>query len=388
MPERESTAPLIQDPDALAQMAMRLSTAPRIAFDTESASFHRYVDRIYLIQLSSDAETALVDPLAVSDLSPIGDLLRNPMTEIVFHDADYDLRVLDRDYGFHASNIFDTRLAAQLAGEPAVGLGALLERYFGVRLDKRLQRADWSTRPLSNAMLAYAAADTRHLLPLREILVQRLRALGRLHWLEEECARLQDVRWNAGRRDDEQVYLRIKGAKALPRRALAVLERLHSWRDSVASASDRAPFRVLGNDALVGMARAAPHTLADLQQIHGVGAVTVQRHGESLLAAIREGLNVPAENLPSLTRTKRPPADAAYDARLERLKAVRNAAATRIGLEPGLVCPNGTLQAIARVAPSHADALAEIPELRRWQQEALGDRAILAAVSEPVAGDA
>ncbi len=388
MPEREHVTQLIQEPEALLEMARLLSTAPRLGIDTESASFHRYVDRIYLLQLSSDVVTALVDPLSVADLSPIGDLLQDPKIEIIFHDADYDLRVLDRDYGFHANNLFDTRLAAQLAGEPAVGLGALLEKYFGVRLDKRLQRADWSTRPLSDAMLAYAAADTRHLLPLREVLMQRLRALDRLHWLDEECARLQDVRWNAGRRDDEQVYLRIKGAKALPRRGLAILERLHSWRDSIARTLDRAPFRVLGNDALVGIARSAPRTLADLQRVPGVGTVTTKRHGESLLAAIQEGLTVPANHLPDITRTKRPRADAAYDARLERLKALRNAAATRIGLEPGLVCPNGTLQAIARLAPSREGALTEVPELRRWQQEVLGAHAILAAVTEPVVGDA
>ena len=384
MTEREIAAPLIQDPHALAEFAARLAPAPRIAFDTESASFHRYVDRIYLIQLSTETETALVDPLAVSDLTPIGDLLRNPAIEIVFHDADYDLRVLDRDYGFRATNIFDTRLAAQLAGEPAVGLGALLEKHFGVTLDKRLQRADWSTRPLTGAMLSYAAADTRHLLGLRDVLLRRLRELGRLHWLEEECARLQDVRWNAGRHEDEPAFLRIKGAKALPRRALAILERLHAWRDATASAADRAPFRVLGNDALVGIARTAPRTLADLQRIHGVGPSTIQRHGETLLAAVLEGLGVPTEQLPSLTRTRRPPVDAAHDARLERLKAMRNAAAARIGLEPGLVCPNGTLQAVARLVPTHPDALAEVPELRRWQREALGDGEILAAVREPL----
>ncbi|MBE0592819.1 MAG: ribonuclease D [Gemmatimonadales bacterium] len=383
MAERESAALVIENQRALEAFAARLSSASRMGFDTESASFHRYVDRVYLLQISTDTETALVDPLAVPDLSPIGELLRNPDIEIVFHDADYDLRILDRDYGFRATRLFDTRLAAQLAGEPAVGLGALLEKHFGVRLDKRFQRADWSARPLSDAMVAYAADDTRYLLRLRDVLTDRLRATGRLHWLEEECARLEDLRWNAGRRDAEEGFLRIKGAKALPRRALAILERLHSWREATASTLDRAPFRVLGNEALLGIARTAPRTNVDLQRIHGVGTSTVQRHGEALLAAVEEGMAVPSEQLPSLARSKRPPPDAAYDARLERLKTVRNSAATRIGLEPGLVCPNGTLQAIARVSPTRPDELAGIPELRKWQREALGESVILAAVREP-----
>jgi ribonuclease D len=291
--------------------------------------------------------------------------------------------VLDRDYGFRARTVFDTRIAAQLAGEPAVGLGALLEKYFAVRLDKRLQRADWSARPLTEAMVTYAADDTRHLLRLREVLADRLQSLGRLRWLEEECARLEDVRWNAGRRDDEQGFLRIKGAKALRRRALAILERVYTWRDETASRADRAPFRVLGNDALIGIARTCPRTADELRQVTGVGPSTIERYGEAILSAVQEGLTLPEERLPNLTRSKRPPPDPAYDARLDRLKVVRNRMAASVGLEPGLVCPNGTLQAVARLSPTRPEELAAIPELRAWQREVLGDRQILIAVSAP-----
>ncbi|NIM51872.1 MAG: ribonuclease D, partial [Gemmatimonadales bacterium] len=125
MAQREAQDPplLIDHPGELRALVRRLAEEPRVALDTEAASFHRYVDRVYLVQVSSDSETALVDPLAVKDLAPLGKLLSTPTPEVVFHDADYDLRILDRDYGFRARNIFDTRVAAQLAGEPAVGLG-------------------------------------------------------------------------------------------------------------------------------------------------------------------------------------------------------------------------------------------------------------------------
>jgi ribonuclease D len=122
---------LITETTALQALVERLGQAPRIAFDTEAASFHRYVDRVYLVQISTDVETALVDPLAVDDLTGFGPVLADPTIEIVFHDADYDMRVLDRDYGFRVTRIFDTRLAAELAGEPGVGLGSLLQKYFG-----------------------------------------------------------------------------------------------------------------------------------------------------------------------------------------------------------------------------------------------------------------
>ena len=262
------TPALITGPADLARLVERLAREPRIGFDTEAASFHRYVDRIYLIQISSERETALVDPLAVADLTPLSGLLARQDLEVVFHDADYDLRALDRDYGFHARRVFDTRIAAQLLGEPAVGLAALLLKYFDVQMDKKLQRADWSIRPLTPDMIAYAAEDTRYLTRLREALAERLRAAGRLAWAEEEFARLETVRWTAPPPDEG--YLRLKGAKALPRRALAVLRALHGWREETARALDRAPFRVLPNEALLAVARAMPHSTSELHPVAGL----------------------------------------------------------------------------------------------------------------------
>ena len=206
---------MITTAEDLARLLDRLGRERRIACDTEAASFHRYVDRIYLIQVSSDTETALIDPLALSDLTLLGQLLARADLEVVFHDADYDLRALDRDYGFHAQRVFDTRVAAQLLGEPGVGLAALLLQYFGVHMDKKLQRADWSIRPLTPEMITYAAEDTRYLTRLRDVLADRLHTVGRLGWAEEEFARLEALRWTAPPQDD--AYLRLKGAKTLPR---------------------------------------------------------------------------------------------------------------------------------------------------------------------------
>jgi ribonuclease D len=374
---------LVQDIDALHALVAEVAESHRVAFDTESASFHRYVDRVYLIQLSTDRLTALVDPLSVADLSAIGALLADPTIEIVFHDADYDLRVLDRDYGFRARNIFDTRVAAQLAGEPGVGLSSLLERHFGIRLDKRLQRADWSERPLTPDMVAYAADDTRYLLRLRDLLVGDLEHMGRRHWLEEECSRLEQVRWGTNRSDDGEGFLRLKGARALRPQALAVLERIYSWRDALARELDRAPFRVLSNHALIAIARAQPRDLEALAGVQGVGRSTVQRHGRALLIAVAEGLNTPADRLPVVPRSRRPAPDPAYDARLERLKSVRTEAAERIAMDPGLLCPNGTLQAIARLGPLDVADLDAVTELRTWQREVIGDRVLVAAARDP-----
>jgi len=369
----------IRTPEALAETVAAFRREPLVAADTEAASFHRYRDRIFLVQLSTRARTVIVDPLALADLSPVGELLADRDVEKVFHDADYDLRILDRDYGFRAARIFDTRIAAQLAGEPAIGLAALLEKYAGVKLAKEHQKADWSRRPLSPAMLAYAAADTQHLPALRDALRERLRALGRLEWAEEECARLGALRWT-GAPDDADSFLRVKGAKALPPRSRAALRELYGWREAVAAEQDKATFRIIGNDALLAVAKALPRSPADLARIPALPPTLARRHGPALLECVRRALALGEAELPRIERAARPVKDPAFDTRVERLKAARNRVAVELGLEPGVLCGRTTLEAVARATPLPTDraGLARVGELRRWQIEVLGDELLAA----------
>ncbi len=386
----------IQTPEALAEALAALGREPLVAVDTEAASFHRFHDRIFLIQLSSTSRTEIIDPLAVADLSPVGRLLADPKVEKIFHDADYDLRILDRDYGFRARRLFDTRIAAQLAGEPAVGLAALLEKYAGVKLAKEYQKADWSRRPLPSAMLDYAAADAAHLPALREQLRAKLTERGRLAWAEEEFTRLEDLRWTrAGASDgggggggggggpgDQDAFLRVKRAKALAPRQLAALRELYQWREAQGAELDRATFRIIGNDALLAVAQALPRTPAELSGIAALPASLAARHGPALVDGVRRALALPESDLPRVERAPRPARDPGLDARVERLKAVRNRAAGELGLDPGVLCGRSTLEAVARAQPPPNDraGLSRIGELRRWQIEAFGD-ALLAALA-------
>jgi len=362
---------LIETEAALAELTDRLRPEPLLAVDTEAASFHRYLDRVYLLQISSRAETAVVDPLATGGLGPIGDLLADPAIEIVFHDADYDLRLLNREYGFTARTLFDTRIAAQLLNEPGIGLAALLEKYLDVQLDKRFQRADWSARPLAPDMLAYAASDTHYLPRLRDILRDRLNERGRLGWAQEEFARLEHIR-GSGADDAEPGWLRLKGAKALRGRELAILRELWQWREGAARRGDRATFRILNNEPMLAMAKNPPIDVAALKAIPGVSSEQAGRRGRELLAAVKRGLELPEGELPRFSRPPRRATDLAYEARLDRLKAVRNQLAQEYDLAPGVVCPNGTLEAIARVDPKTPEELAAVPELRQWQVREFG----------------
>lgn len=376
-----SAVRLVSGQSELTVLLQELRREPVLAVDTEAASFHRYHDRIYLIQVSSRTDTTIIDPLAVNDLSGVGALLANPEIEIVFHDADYDLRLFEHQYGFRATNLFDTRVAAELLNEPGLSLAALLERHMSVHIDKRFQRADWSARPLSAEMLAYAASDTSHLVALRDLLAERLSAAGRMDWALEEFEAMTEVRWGAedGR---EPGWLRIKGASALPPRQLAILQELYRWREEVASRTDRAEFRILGNEALLAIAREAPATPEALGSIKGVGRETAERRGKGILVAVARATRLPDRDLPRLERPPRRPREHDVEARLVRLKAARAKITERLGLAPGVLCPNAVLEGIARRVPQSLEELEEVEGLRRWQVRTFGAE-LLAAVRTP-----
>ncbi|MHB8839831.1 MAG: ribonuclease D, partial [Gemmatimonadaceae bacterium] len=287
----KSAAPAVRYLDsnvAVGKFLEGIRGTPILALDTEGASFHRFIDRIYLLQLSTRDVHAIIDPLPIAAPAALGALLEDPKVEVVFHDADYDLRLLHQDYGWQVRTIFDTRIAAQLLGVKAFGLAALLEQHFGVKLDKKHQRADWSMRPLTQGMLDYAAQDTMHLLQLRDVLKGQLEAKGRWSWAREEFERLEGTRWAP--EDEGLGFLRLKGARDLTRRELAVLRELVPWRDATAHALDRATFRVVANEVLLEIARVQPTSADALGKIKGMPRGMIERASGDVLAAVERGL--------------------------------------------------------------------------------------------------
>ena len=357
--------------DDTSRFLRTIAHVDQLALDTEGASFHRFIDRIYLLQLSTREETAVIDPLPIGAPQELGRLIEDPRVEVVFHDADYDLRLLHQDYGWQARNIFDTRVAAQFLGIRAFGLAALLERYFGVKLDKKHQRADWSMRPLTPDMLEYAAQDTMHLLGLRDRLAEDLRRVGRWEWAREEFQLIEQTRWEDD--DEANAFLRMKGARDLNRRELAVLRELVNWRNDVARRADRATFRVIGNEPLFELARLKPTTREALASVKGMPRGLLERAAADILAAIKRGVELPDSELPRFPKAPRWERDPEFDARVTALRTVRDAAATRLDLDPGVLCSRDRLEAVARRNPASKEELAEIPELRRWQVEVLAD---------------
>lgn len=363
----------------LRALSERLSGETLIAADSEAAGYHRYSDAICLIQLSTRADTFLVDSLAVGGLEPLEPLFGDADVEIVFHDADYDLRLLHRDHGITVRGLFDTKIAAELLGEPGLGLSSMLEKYLGIELAKKYQRADWARRPLPPEMLEYAALDTRYLPALRDLLRTALEDRGRLAWAEEDFRILEEeARWTVGG-DEAPAFLQVKGTRDLDPRRLAALRELYDWRESQARSMDRAPFRVVSDDVLVEAARRLADSDRELLEIKGVSRRVLDRFGSDLLGAVRKARQLPERELPRRPeRPRRPPPDPEVDAAFDRLKAVRDRQAARLGLDRGVLMPRSKLEELARAQPSSKQELTRIPGIRQWQVKEFGDELVSA----------
>ncbi len=361
----------------LDEMIGRVREQGVIAIDTEADSLHSYFDKVCLVQVTSDGEDWIVDPLAGFSLAPLGEILADPAFVKILHGADYDLRIMNRDFGFTMSNIRDTMICAQLLGYDAYGLAALLGRHFGVELDKSYQRADWSRRPLTQAMLRYAAMDTHYLADLVSKLENDLRTRGRWEWAEEEFERLAMIRFVEPEPNPE-AYLRIKGAKGLAPRELAVIMRLVEWRDGVARKQDRPPFKVMGNETLLGIATSMPGSEPELKAIKGMSAAQMSRFKKPILEIADEVRLLGEDELPRPPQKKSWRRDKTFERRLGKLRKVRDEVAQELELDPGLLAPRHVLSAITSNEPHNIDELAEIPAMRRWQIAVAGERLIAA----------
>ena len=357
---------LVETTDQLARAASALSRSASVAVDLEANGFFRYREQICLVQLASPDAVYLVDPLAVGDVAPLGELMADPAVEKIFHASGYDIRSLDRDWGFRVNNLFDTSVAAAFVGSRRLGLQAVLEEHAGVRLPKprSLQRSDWTIRPLSEEAMRYAAGDVVHLARLRNTLADRLRRLERTRWVREECERMERVRHSEP--DREGAFLAVKGSRALDGRGLAVLRSLCRLRDELARELDRPPFKVMSNDALLSVS-ADPDV--KLGEVKGLGRFRRRPGVQRLRDAIREGLDADPVRPPrqASTRERLSPSERGkVGERMKRLKQWRTLLGAELGLDPSLLWPTASLTRLAR-SPGSLTAELEGPDVRLWQ---------------------
>lgn len=352
----------------LLTLARKLAAESRFAIDLEADSLHHYQESLCLMQISTEHENALVDLLALKHIDPLLPLLHDARIEKVFHGSDYDVRLLNREYGVTLENLFDTQIAAQLLGAQNFGLSALLEAHFGVTLDKRFQKKDWSLRPLPLEMLDYAVKDTALLLPLRDLLWRGLEEKGRVEWAREECELLSRCR---ARAREAPTCFDIKGAAKLAPENLAVLQCLVEFRDETARKWDRPPFKVLSGESMLEMAVKRPASFSELESIHGVTPRLTSRIGKGLLEAVQRGAATPEDAWPKFPRSPRIPRNPLKEKRSESLEKIRNQQAHELGLPPSLLCNRATLETIANT--SHAAIGTVVRDsLKKWQYGLLG----------------
>lgn len=350
-----------------ADVASELAGVAEFAVDTESNSMHAYRGRICLIQLAWDGSVCLLDPLAVTDLSALGSLLGDKSITKLMHGADYDLRCFFREYGFEVNGLFDTELCARFCGMVAPNLAATLLTYLEVDIPKsrRLQRSNWALRPLTGEAREYAASDVSHLAPLAGEFRRRLGTLGRTDWVQEEFGRME----RSGAQAAEPAgpaYLRVKGSDRLDPQQLAVLRALSEFRESEAERVDLPPYRVMGNDTLLHLAR---EPLAPLEGTPGMPPQLVRRSGNRIRAEIQRALRGPGVERPASPRRNQPPGKS-VQRRIQALKLWRSEKGAQLGLDPSLLWPAASLERLAR-DPSGWPAEGEDVEnadVRAWQR--------------------
>ncbi len=359
---------LIDQPGQLSPLLEALDRVEEVALDTEADNMFHYRTRVCLLQFLVGDDIFLVDALAAMKLDPLWEQLSEK--HLLMHGSDFDLRLLHDLCRFRPKSIFDTMLAAQLINRPRIGLAALLEDHFGVKLSKESQKANWSKRPLTQKMLDYAALDVFYLPALRDILTKELRKLGRLEWHSQQClaqiesgaagfAPPDDNDWRIGRSE------RLRGA------GLSVLHAVWHWREQTAQRLDVPPFKVCSSDLLLKIANAAEtgESEATIMATVHLG----RRHDRlatSLAAAIRAGLARDPKTLPR--RRGRDPNHVALTqaevARLDRIKDDRDKIAAKLALDPTLIANRAQLAQIAR-SPRRIDEL-----LLPWQAGLLRDQ--------------
>lgn len=366
----------------------RTASAKVIAVDTESDSFHRYREKVCLIQMTALGQDVILDPLALSTLQPLAAMLADPTRIKIFHDACYDIICLLRDFGFRMQGLFDTMLASRLLGCRQFGLAAILKARFNFEADKRLQRSDWAQRPLSPEQLSYARYDTHFLPRLYEILTTELEACGRLGWAMEDFARLPETCGRLAGREpvtDDNAFWRAQGVRALNPAAKGRLQALYMVRERIAERLDRPPFKVFGDYVLLELAKQPPQSLDDLRPRPGLRRPGIGKFGPEIMAALAKAKPIVGGPPPGTGRRRRAGRLLDPDARdrYEALRDLRRDKAEGLGLEPEVALSNAVLEDLARKPPLSVDEVRDRPEVRGWREPVLA-QAIYDLLSNPL----
>lgn len=377
---RSSNPNLIYTQASFAQMMDDLWTHKVVALDTESDSLFSYYPKICLIQVSTYADAEhdpqrvtdyLIDPLRFTALEPLGQLLADSSTTVIIHAAENDIYLLQREYDFRVTNLFDTQLAARILGWPRAGLAAILEEHFGVVSNKKMQRTNWGKRPLTPEQIAYAQMDTHYLLALRERQTQELQERDRWEEAQEAFEQVTATDYRVRVAAERSIW-QMKESRSVPHAQTGVLEALWMWREQQAQSQDRPPFKIVNNQALVELAQKQPTSMTQLQEIRSLSPSEIQRYGTAILRAIREGKSRPLPPLPETSARYEQWLDKATLDRFDRLRNWRTKTAAERGVAPEIVFSNEILMEVAKRQPRTIEELRQIEAIGPWKAKTYG----------------
>lgn len=361
-------APLIvADAESFEGLCERVETEGRIALDTEFHSERSYAPRLMVVQLAFDEGTAIVDPLAIADLRPL--VARLVKKTIVGHALASDLKIFADRFEMVPANVFDTQVAAAFLGYGMqISLADLVRDVQHVRLAKSQTVSDWSARPFTPKQLEYLVDDVAHLLPMYDVLRERLERIGRYEWALEECVELGEIA--RYRNDEQRAYLRIPGAMRMNRRELGILNEIVKLRDRIARDRDVPLKYVLPDDVAGGLATLRPKRIDDLAQLRRLDAGARRQLGPAILEAVVRGEALDERVLPE--KPKRLPG-ASRDTLAALLGVVAGEIAREAGIPPNLLVPRAALERVAREVPRDRERFEELLALRPWRLDLVAD---------------
>lgn len=375
--KRDIQYTFISNNDEFKTALRQMKSAPRLAVDIEADSLYHYFEKVCLIQISTDEETYILDPLSIGEISLLAPTMADASVEKVFHAPSYDFFCLRRDYGFEFRNIFDTHIAAQLLGHEFLGLDALMEALLSIHHSKRRQRDDWSRRPLQSEQLEYAAMDTHHLLQLRDTLEKELKKKKRLDWALEEFEKAANTQ-RPPREFDADGYRRIKGCRSLEPQQQAALRALYILRDRMARELDVPPFKVLNNSVLVDLVKNPPGNAKEMFHRAGVSHRIARKYSGAILTTLQKSDKDSPIVESALPRGNNKSPNRESKRRIGALKKWRNAKSGELGLPVGVVFPANLLEILAEEVPATVEELDRIPGMRRWRIHEFGSEILMA----------
>ncbi|HEX5646802.1 MAG TPA: ribonuclease D [Nitrospira sp.] len=356
---------------ALNEFCAELKDSPRLALDTEFVGEDSFVPKLELIQVATDSTAAVIDFPAVLDggaLEPLWDIVCNPAVQKIVHAGRQDLDLFAVHAGQIPKPFFDTQIAAAMVGYgPQVAYASLVQRVHGKRLDKAHTFTNWSARPLSQDQLSYALEDVTFLLAIHDHLHARLSDFGRLEWIGEEFARLEDAVGET-RGEPQERYQRVRGWDQLRPKSLAVLRELAAWREGEAKRRNVPRGRVMRDEVLLQLARQPPRSVQELRSVRGVHGSEADRHGEALVGVIHHALALSPSAWPSVPKERKPEPE--FTGLVELLQAVLKARAFEQDIAPTLLATTADLQSLVDAKAGRASL--DLPLLKGWRRALVG----------------